>query len=133
MLVLVVGFGFHWVGQLISLVDRDLAIRIGIWEVGMPPEYAVYENAIAVADVAIGWIYGVVGIGLILGTPWGSTLAWIPGVVLIYHGISFWFWTANQKRAGHHLAFTKMPARMGWFLANFITGALAVLVAFAAT
>lgn len=129
-LILIVGFGFHWIGQLISLINRDLAIRIGLWEAGMPPEYEVYENAIAVADVAIGWIYGIVGIGLILGAQWGYTLAWIPGVILIYHSISFWFWTGNQKKAGHQLTFTKNPARAGWFLANFITGMLAVTVAF---
>jgi hypothetical protein len=40
-LVLVVGFGFHWIGQLISLTDRELAVRIGIWEKEMPPEYGV--------------------------------------------------------------------------------------------
>jgi hypothetical protein len=130
LLILIVGFGFHWMGQLISLLDRGLAIRIGLWEAGMPPEYEVYENAIAVTDVAIGWIYGVAGIGLVLGAQWGYTLAWIPGVILIYHGISFWFWTGNQKKAGQHLTFTKTPARVGWFLANFITGILALTVAF---
>lgn len=130
-LILVVGFGFHWVGQLISLVDRGLATRIGIWEAGMPKEYEVYENAIAVSDVAIGWIYGIAGIGLVLGTTWGFTLAWVPGVVLLYHSLNFWFWTRNQKKAGHHLAFTKTPARVGWFLANFITAVLAIMVALA--
>jgi hypothetical protein len=129
-LVLIVGFGFHWAGQLISLLDRGLAIRIGLWETGMPREYEVYENAIAVADIAIGWIYGIAGVGLILGAGWGYTLAWIPGVILIYHSISFWFWTGNQKKAGHYLTFTKNPARAGWFLANFITGALSIMVAF---
>ena len=31
-LIFIVGFGFHWVGQFISQVNRDLAIRMGIWE-----------------------------------------------------------------------------------------------------
>jgi hypothetical protein len=128
-LILIVGFGFHWIGQLVSLANRDLAIRIGIWEEGMPPGYAVYENAIAVADVAIGWIYGIAGIGLILGARWGYVLALVPGAILLYHSISFWFWTRNQKKAGHDLAFTKNPSRAGWFLANFITGLLAIGVA----
>jgi hypothetical protein len=129
-LILVVGFGFHWIGQLISLVNRDLSIRLGLWEAGMPREYEVYENAIVVADVAIGWIYAVAGAGLILGTRWGYILALIPGAILLYHSISFWFWTRNQKSAGHHLSFTKTPERAGWFLANFITGVLAIVVAF---
>lgn len=128
-LVLIVGFGFHWIGQLIALVDRDLAIRIGIWEAEMPPDYQVYENAIATADVTIGWIYGIAAIGLILDTPWGITLAWVPGVVLVYHSLCFWFWTGNQKKAGHNLEFTKTPARIGWTLANLITGMLAIMVA----
>ncbi len=128
-LALIVGFGFHWIGQLISLVDRDLAVRIGIWEKDGLPEYEVYENAMAYADVAIGWIYGIAGAGLILGTQWGYALAWIPGVVMLYHSLCFWFWTANQKKTGHHLTFTKTPARECWFTTNFITGALAIAVA----
>jgi len=31
----------------------------------------VYDNAIAVADIAIGWIYGIAGAGLIPGISWG--------------------------------------------------------------
>ncbi|MGB2770159.1 MAG: hypothetical protein WBC88_10580 [Candidatus Zixiibacteriota bacterium] len=126
-LVLAVGFIFHWIGQLISILNWDLATRIGVQEKGMLPEYKVYEHAIAVADVAIGWIYGIAGVGLILGTPWGFKLAWFPGVVLIYHSISFWFWTGNRRRSGHQL--TADSVRIGWCLANMITGVLAILVA----
>ena len=128
-LVLIVGFGFHWIGQLISLANPDLAKRLGILEKDTLPEYEVYENAIAIADVAIGWTYGIAGAALILGIPSGFRLAWIPGVVLLYHSISFWFWTTNQKRAGHHLPFTREPVKTCWFLANFITGTLAISVA----
>jgi hypothetical protein len=129
-LVLAVGFVFHWIGQLISILNWDLATRIGLQEKGLLPEYKVYEHAIAVADVAIGWIYGMAGVGLILGTAWGFRLAWFPGVILIYHGISFWFWTGNQMRSGHKLA--SDPLRIGWSLANMITGLLAILVAWSA-
>lgn len=126
-LVLVVGFCFHWIGQLISVFDWDLAMRLGLQEKNAPLAYKVYEHGFAVADVTIGWIYGIVGVGLILGTPWSFKLAWVPGVVMVYHSISFWFWTANQIKAGHRLM--TMSMRMGWFLANAITGVLAVLVA----
>lgn len=126
-LVLVVGFGFHWIGQLISILNWDLATRIGIQEKGMLPEYKVYEHGTAVADVAVGWIYGIAGLGLILGTQWGFKLAWFPGVVLVYHGISAWFWTRNQKRAGHQFMTDSM--RIGWCLANVIAGLLAILIA----
>ena len=126
-LVLVVGFVFHWIGQLISVINWDLATRMGLQEKELLPEYKVYEHGIAVADVAIGWIYGIAGVGLVLGTQWGFKLAWFPGVVLIYHGISFWFWSGNQKRAGHQLI--AEPARIGWTLANIGTGVLAVAIA----
>jgi hypothetical protein len=130
-LVLVVGFTFHWIGQLVSIVNWNLATRIGLQEKGASPEYKVYEHAIAVADVAIGWVYGIAGVGLILGTTWGFKLAWFPGVVLIYHSISFWLWTGNQMRSGHKL--TADSVRIGWSLANMITGALAIVVAWSAT
>jgi len=130
-LVLVVGFIFHWIGQLISILNWDLATRIGLQEKRMLPEYKVYEHAIAVADVAIGWIYGIAGIGLILGTSWGFKLAWFPGVVLVYHSISAWFWHRNQKRVGAQL--TSDTIRIGWCLANMITGVLTILVAWSAS
>ena len=41
-LILIVGFGFHFIGQLLSLVNRELAIRMGIWEGDMKPEFEVY-------------------------------------------------------------------------------------------
>ncbi|NIM91663.1 MAG: hypothetical protein GTO17_12030 [Candidatus Aminicenantes bacterium] len=126
-LVLIVGFIFHWVGQLICLINWELATKIGFAEKGMIPEYRVYEEAIAVADVLIGWIYGIAGIGLILGTTWGFKLAWFPGVILVYHSLSVWFWTNNQRKAGHRLM--SDSARIIWSLANFITGILAILIA----
>jgi hypothetical protein len=126
-LVLVVAFTFHWVGQLISLVNWDFAMKIGLQEKGSPAEFIVYEHGIAVADVAIGWIYGIAGVGLILGAPWGFTLAWFPGVVLIYHSISAWFWFGNQTKAGYPL--TSKAKGVIWCVANLATGVLAVAVA----
>jgi hypothetical protein len=112
---------------LISILNWDLATRIGLQEGEAPLDYKVYEHGIAAADVAIGWVYGIAGVGLILGTQWGFRLAWLPGVVLIYHSIGFWFWTRNQRQAGHHLVPSSM--RVAWSLANFMAGALAILVA----
>jgi hypothetical protein len=125
--VLVVGFIFHWVGQLISVLNWDLATRIGLQEEKLLPEYKVYEHAIAVADVALGWIYGLAGLGLVLGASWGYKLAWFPGVVLVYHSISYWFWTGSRRRAGNKLVSDSV--RIGWTAANLLTGALAILVA----
>lgn len=129
-LVLIVGFGFHWLGQTISLVNWDLATRLGLQE-KLIPEYRVYEHAIAVADASIGWIYGIAGVGLLLGAPWGFKLAWIPGAIFVYHAVSFWAWTGNRRRDGHRLESTTL--RFGWTAANLVTGLLAILVAWNAT
>ncbi|MFC1976772.1 hypothetical protein ACFLWS_00670 [Chloroflexota bacterium] len=125
-LIFVVGFGFHFIGQLVSLVNRDCAVRIGIWEKDMIPEFEVYERGIAVADVMIGWIYGIAAVWLILNAPWAYKLAWIPGVILVYHSLSFWFWVGNQNKLGHSL--NTNTFRIGWFLANFVTGILTILI-----
>jgi hypothetical protein len=126
-LVLIVGFGFHWIGQLISILNWDLATTLTLQEEALLPEYKVYEQAIASADVVLGWIYGLAGLGLLLGTAWGYKLAWFPGVVLVYHGISYWFWTGNRRKAGHKMVGDGM--RVGWPVLNLVTGGLAILVA----
>ena len=91
------------------------------------PEYEVYELAIAMADVALGWIYGIASIGLILNLPWAYNLIWFPGVVFIYHSISYWFWKGNQNKSGHPT--TSNAFRITWFLLNFVTGILTILIA----
>jgi hypothetical protein len=48
-------------------------------------------------------------------------------VVLVYHSISVWFWFGNQRKAGHKLVAD--PFRIAWPVANFVAGALAILVA----
>jgi hypothetical protein len=126
-LVLIVGFIFHWVAQLISVLDWEFATKIGLQEKGMTQEFRVYEEAIATADVLIGWIYAIAGIGLLIGATWGYKLAWFPGVILVYHSFSVWFWTKNQRKAGYRLMANS--TRIVWFLANFITGILAILIA----
>jgi len=125
--VLIVGFGFHFIGQLVSVLDWARATRMGLQEEALPPEYKVYEHAIAVADVAMGWIYGIAGIGLLFDAQLGYKLAWFPGVVLVYHSISYWFWTGNRRKAGHRLVADSV--RIGWPVVNFVAGALAILVA----
>jgi len=130
-LVLIVGFLFHWVGQLVSLLNWEFAERIGLQEKGAPPEFVIYERGTAAADVIIGWLYGVAGVGLLLNEPWGYTLAWFPGVILIYHGLSAWYWYGNQMKAGY-TSFTD-PKRAIWCLANLATGMLTVAVAWSAT
>jgi hypothetical protein len=126
-LVLVVGFIFHWIGQLISVSNWNLATRIGLQEEELLPEYKVYEHAIALADVAVGWIYGIAGVGLLIDAELGYKLAWFPGVILVYHSISYWFWTGNRRKAGHKLVADSV--RIGWPVVNFAAGALAILVA----
>jgi hypothetical protein len=132
-LVLVVGFAFHWMGQGLSVINWDLATRLGLQDKGMPQEYKVYEHAIAVADVSVGWIYGLAGVGLLIGASWGYKLAWVPGAIFLYHAISFWAWTGNQRRAGRHISTGGTAVRVGWTVANAVAGLVAVLVAWNAT
>ena len=126
-LILIVGFCFHWLGQLVSVLDWDLATRLGLQEKQLPPEYKVYEHAIAVADTAIGWLYGVAAIGLFLDAQWGYTLAWVPGSILVYHAISAWVWEGNRRAAGRR--FWSATLRFGWCFVNALAGILALLVA----
>jgi hypothetical protein len=126
-LVFIVGFLFHWLGQLISLINWEFAEKIGLQEKKALPEFKVYEHGIACADTILGWIYGVAAVGVFLNLTWAYKLLWFPGVVMIYHALSFWFYIGNQNKMGHPT--TSNTIRVTWFLANMITGILAVSVA----
>ena len=65
-MIFVVGFILHWITQLISAISWDYAKKVGLQEKTMPEEFKVYEQGIARADALIGWIYGIVAVGLIL-------------------------------------------------------------------
>ncbi|MFW9917478.1 MAG: hypothetical protein ACFFGZ_17865 [Candidatus Thorarchaeota archaeon] len=125
--VLIVGFGLHWIGQLVSVANWDFATKIGLQEETMLPEYRVYEHAIAVADVMLGWIYGIAAVGLILDESWGYKLVWIPGAIMVYHSLSYWVWHWNQTKAGHPTA--PLSIRIVWVFLNLSTGILALLIA----
>lgn len=126
-LIFIVGFILHWFGQLISLINWEYAKKIGLQEKKNLPEYEVYEHAIAVADVLVGWIYIIVAVGLFINTSWAYPLAWIPGVVFIYHSLFYWVMKGNQNKAGHTT--TSNIVKTVWFLLNFITGILTILIA----
>lgn len=126
-LVFIIGFVLHWLGQLISIINWEFAQKIGLQEKNAPPEFKVYEHGTAVADVILGWIYGIAAVGIILNLPWAYKLLWFPGVVMIYHSLNFWFYIGNRNKLGHTL--TSNTIRAVWFLLNFITGVLAVMVA----
>ena len=127
LLIFVVGFIFHWIGQLISVINWKYATKIGLQEKNMAEEFKVYEHAIAMADVMIGWIYGIIAVGLILNISWTYELAWIPGVIMIYHSLSYWFWKGNQNKIG--VKTTTNRFRIAWFMLNFIPGIVAILIA----
>jgi len=131
LLIFIVGFGFHWVGQLVSIVNWEFATKIGLQESNLPKEYKVYEHAIAVADSLVGWIYGIAAAGLFLNASWGFTLAWVPGIILLYHSFSYWVWTRNRRREDNKLHSDTM--RVGWFLANIVTGVLSIIIAWNAS
>ena len=126
-MILILGFLFHWLGQLISILNWEYAQKIGLQEKKNLPEYDTYEHAIAVADVLIGWIYPIVAIGLILNMEWVYTLVLIPGVVFTYHSLFFWVMKGNQNKSGHQIS--SQGFRITWFLLNFITGILSIIIA----
>jgi hypothetical protein len=126
-LIFVVGFIFHWIGQLISVINWDYAKKIGLQEKKALPEYKDYEHAIATSDVLLGWGYGIVAIGLIMNTAWAYTYVLIPGTVFVYHSLFFWKLIGNQNKSGHPT--TTNSTRITWFLLNFVTGILAILIA----
>ena len=128
-LVLVVGFGFHFGGQLFSILNWSRAVELGLQERGMHPETRAYEHGTAMADALLGWSYGVAALGLIFGADWGYKLAFVPGSVLLYHGLCAWFWEAGRRRAGHGLWTERF--RIIWCGANVGTGLFALAVAWA--
>ena len=126
-MIFIVGFLFHWIGQFISLANWDYAKKIGLQDKKALPEYIVYEHAIATSDVSIGWFYGIVAIGLIMDISWAYTFILIPGTVLVYHSLFFWKLVGNQNKSGHPT--TSNSLRITWFILNFITGILALFMA----
>jgi hypothetical protein len=111
----------------VSVLNWDLAARSGLQEEALLPAYEVYGHAIAAAGVAQGRICGIAGLGLLMDTRKGNKLAWFPGVFLVYHCISYQFWTGNRRKAAHKLV--SDPMRIGWPTANLVAGALAIPVA----
>jgi len=126
-LVLIVGFLFHWVGQLISILNWGLATRLGLQEKIMLPEHRAYEHGTAVADVLVGWVYPAIGVGLMWGADWSYKLAWIPGAILTYHAFNHWFWEMNRRREG--LYYFNDVGRIAWFVGNLATGGLCLYLA----
>ena len=131
MAILVLGLDFHWLGQLVSLLDWDRATRLGLQERSLPGAYKVYEHAIAVADVGVGWVYGLAALGLFLDARWGHQLAFVPAAIFVYHGIGAWVWEGNRRADGHGLWSDAM--RIGWCAANIGVGVLVLAVAWAGT
>lgn len=124
-LLLAVGFGFHFMGQAVSLWNWSLAERLGLQEKSATPEQKDYETGLATADVLIGWSYCPIGLGLILGWRWAATAAFIPGAILVYHALGFWFWTAAQARGERRIM--AEPLRRIWAGLNLATGLLALV------
>ncbi len=129
LLILIVGVGFHFCGQLLSVLNWPLAERLGLQEANMPPGYRAYEHGTAMGDVLLGWTYGLAALWLFLGADWGYKLAAIPGAVLVYHALCAWFWEVDRRRDGN--GFWTDRFRAAWCGANLITGLLALATAWA--
>ena len=128
-LLLIVGFGLHFVSQFISILDWERACRIGLQDKNIPPDALHYEHGTATADVAIAWIYGVAAIGLMMNAPWGYKLAFIPVSILLYHGMCAWEWERDRRAAGKGIWTDGFRlARCG---ANILAGLAVLVVAWA--
>jgi hypothetical protein len=127
-LLFVVGGVLHWIGQVVSVINWEFARKIGIREKKTLPEYEVYERGMAMAEALIGWVYIIASVGLTYNISWAQTLAWFPGSILVYHSLSYWFWIGNQNKSGNST--TSNRFRIIWFIVNFVTGVMCILIAF---
>ena len=129
-LFLAVAFLFHWVGQTVSLINLDLAIKLGIQEDDIPPEFRAYELGIAVGDCALGWTYAFAGVGVLMKKQWGYRMAWFPSVILLYHSLCVIEWTAGWIRLGYDdLPLAQPSVRYSWFAANLACAVVGLYVA----
>jgi len=124
-LVLIVGFGIHWLSQLSMFLHWELMPRHG-FGINISDKPKGYDRFIAISDITIGWLYGIIGVGLLMGTSWGYFLAWIPGIILTLEGIGYWMMT-NKK----HTPIVKDTyfSRIEWSALNLFTGLFVILVA----
>lgn len=127
-LILIVGFGFHFLGQLMGFLHWEPELKHS-FIINMPIKSTGYEHLVAVSDIAIGWSYAIIGMGLYLGRPWGYTLAWIPGIILLLEGSSFLTWCCLKKVQKPDLSLLE---RVEWGSLNIVSGLFIILIAWAA-
>lgn len=124
-LVLIVGFGIHWLSQVSLFINWELMPRHG-FGLNISANTKGYDRFIAISDITIGWMYGIIGVGLFLGTDWGYVLAWIPGVILSLEGISYWVMTSKKHAPERKFSYF---TRIEWSALNLVTGLFIILVA----
>ena len=124
-LVLIVGFGIHWLSQVSLFLNWELMPRHG-FGINIASNPKGYDRFIAISDVTIGWMYGIIGVGLFLGTGWGYLLAWIPGVILTLEGIGYWITTSKKHNP---IVKDTYFTRIEWSALNLVTGLFVILIA----
>jgi len=124
-LLLIVGFGIHWLNQLSLFLHWELMPRHG-FGINLSSSQKGYDRLIAISDITIGWLYGIIGVGLFMGTEWGYALAWIPGIILTIEGISYWIMTGKKQM--QPLAESYFT-RVEWSSLNLVTGMFIMVVA----
>ena len=124
-LVLIVGFGIHWLNQLSLFLNWELMPRHG-FGINLADSPKGYDRFIAISDITLGWMYGIIGIGLFMGTDWGYLLSWIPGVILTLEGISYWIVTSGKHV--HEKSYSYFT-RIEWSALNLVSGLFIIAVA----
>ena len=127
-IILIVGFGFHFLGQLMGFLYWEPELKHS-FIINMPIKAKGYAHIVAISDVAIGWSYAIIGMGMYIGKSWSYTLAWIPGIILFLEGISFWTWRNQNNRPAQDLSLTE---RIEWSGLNIVSGLFILLVAWSA-
>ena len=124
-LVLIVGFGIHWLNRVALYLHWEFMPRHGFGII-FGDSQNNYNRWITISDMTIGWLYGVIGVGLILGMDWGYDLAWIPGVILTLEGISYWI--NNGKKKSDPAQYTYFTPSE-WKVLNLLTGLFVIIIA----
>jgi len=129
-LLLTIGFGRHWVWQLVYVLRSRTASSNPETKRSEATESLESLRRLALVEITTGWIHAISGVGVVTVSMWGARLAWISGVLLILLGLARWTVSARAASAAETHASRGVVAL--WGLVSLSTGGLAIAVAWLA-